>query len=149
MDIVTGYKLPFTSVPRQNKIPKNPILSSSQEKIMDQTIKDLLSAGAIRNVAHCEGKFISSVFLVPKSNGSYRFIINLKPLNKFLEYEHFKLEDFRVARRLVTKGCYFGSVDIKDAYYHVPIWPGHCIFLRFIWKGKLYEFLCLPFGLGH
>ena len=51
------------------------------------------------------------------------------------------------AIELITKDCYFGSVDLKDAYYSVPIALEHRKYLRFIWKDVLYEFTCLPYGL--
>ena len=35
---------------------------------------------------------ISSIFLRKKKNGSYRMILNLKGLNEFIEYKHFKME---------------------------------------------------------
>ena len=39
-------------------------------------------------------------------------------------------------------------LDLKDAYYSVPINPQHRKFLRFEFKGSLYEFTCLPNGLA-
>lgn len=39
------------------------------------------------------------------------------------------------------------SLDLKNAYYLVPIYKKHRKFLRFIFKRKIYQFLCLPFGL--
>ena len=39
------------------------------------------------------------------------------------------------------------SIDLKDAFFHIPILKTHCKFLRFFWRGKLYQFLVLPFGL--
>lgn len=39
------------------------------------------------------------------------------------------------------------SLDLKDAYFLIPIYKGHRKFLRFRFKGKLFQFLCLPFGL--
>ena len=40
------------------------------------------------------------------------------------------------------------SVDMKDAYYSIPIRSSDRKFLRFIWEGNLYEFTCLPNGLS-
>lgn len=40
------------------------------------------------------------------------------------------------------------SINLKDAYILVVIAKEHRKFLRFQWKGNLYEFLCLPFGLS-
>ena len=44
---------------------------------------------------------------------------------------------------LISKNCYFASVDLCDAYYSVPIAPEHRKYLRFIWKQQMYEFTCL------
>ena len=40
------------------------------------------------------------------------------------------------------------SIDLKDAYFTVPIAKEHRKFLRFIWQDRVYEFTCLPFGLA-
>ena len=48
-------------------------------------------------------------------------IFNLKAFNKFLKFKDCKLESVEDALDLITEGCYFGSVDLKDAYYGIPI----------------------------
>ena len=40
------------------------------------------------------------------------------------------------------------KLDLKDAYFSVPLNPASRKFVWFLWSGKLYEFLCLCFGLG-
>ena len=40
------------------------------------------------------------------------------------------------------------SVDLKDAYYSIPIAEEDRKFLMFEWKGKYYQFTCLPNGLS-
>ena len=39
------------------------------------------------------------------------------------------------------------GLDLKDAFLHVPLDASVKKFLRFKWKGKLYEWQALPFGL--
>ena len=50
----------------------------------------LLKKGVIKETFHEPGEFISPVFLTPKSDGSVRLILNLKKLNEFMPYIHFK-----------------------------------------------------------
>ena len=40
------------------------------------------------------------------------------------------------------------KLDLKDAYFSVPLDRNSRKFVRFQWKGTLYEFICLCFGLG-
>ena len=40
------------------------------------------------------------------------------------------------------------SIDLKDAYYSVPIATEHQKYLKFMWEGKLYKFACFPNGLA-
>ena len=40
------------------------------------------------------------------------------------------------------------KIDLKDAYLTVPIWKNHQKYLRFLWKGSMLAFGCLPFGMA-
>ena len=39
------------------------------------------------------------------------------------------------------------KIDLKDAYFMVPMVEEGRKYLRFQWEGKVYQFNCLPFGL--
>ena len=82
------------------------------------------------------GEFISSTFLVPKSEDFFRKVLNLKKLNENMPYIHFKMEITKSTLTLVTPNSYMEMVDIKDAYYSVPILPGHQKYLKFYFRGK-------------
>ena len=48
--------------------------------------------------------FVCSLFVIPKKTGGFRPIVNLKPLNKFIKYEHFKMENLDSARFIFGEG---------------------------------------------
>ncbi|XP_029975786.1 uncharacterized protein LOC115408980 [Salarias fasciatus] len=50
--------------------------------------------------------------------------------------------------RFLRPGDWFTSIDLKDAYFHIPIYPPHRKYLRFAFQGTSYEYLVLPFGLS-
>lgn len=145
---IDGYKIPFSSPVFQDYIPSTPTLSSEEILQFNEAIGDLLSIGAISICEPCEGQFISSIFLTPKPNGKSRFILNLKKLNRFINTDHFKLEDLRTAIKLVTQDCWMATLDLKDAYLLVNIHKDSRKYLRFIFEQKIYEFNVLPFGLN-
>ena len=43
---------------------------------------------------------------------------------------------------------WFVTIDLKDAYFHIPIYPRHQRFLQFAFRGKAHQFCALPFGLA-
>lgn len=114
---------------------------------MTDSMSKLLKLGAISPCVEHPDQFVSPVFLTPKSNGGFRFILNVKSLNKFVSAPHFKMEDIRTATKLVSDGAYMATIDLKEAYFLVPIHQSHKKYLRFR-LDQLYEFNCLPYGLS-
>lgn len=149
---VNGYKIPFCSEPWQTSLPKCRSLTLKESDIIDDCISELLESNFISPCIPCKKQFISPVFTVPKPNGKHRFILNLKELNKFIYVNHFKMEDYRTALKLLDKDCYMATLDLKDAYFLLPIAEEDRIWLRFYWNSKcynnqLFQFNVLPFGL--
>lgn len=147
LDTVRGCPIEFTNRPQQ-VFMRETKLNVKESLVLDEEIHKLLIKGVIEQAEHCAGDFISTVFLRPKCNGTYRMILNLKSLNESVEYIHFKMESLHSAIRLITPGCFMASIDLKDAYYTVNVSRNFRKFLRFIWRGQLYQFTCLPNGLG-
>lgn len=58
------------------------------------------------------------------------------------------MEDMRTASRLISRGCYGATIDLKDAYYLLSVDEHYRKYLRFRFHGILYEFNCLCFGLS-
>lgn len=143
-----GYKIEFSETPTQKFIPFQYKFSSEESEFIGKELQKMLSKQIIRKVSHESGEFISNIFLRPKKDGSYRMILNLEHLNENVVYKHFKMETFAHAVSLVTKNCWFASIDWKDAYYTLKIHPSCRKFLRFQFDGNLYEFLVLPNGLS-
>lgn len=143
---IQGLKLQFLQQPFQNSC-KN-MLKNPGKNILD-SLKCLLSVGAVTPCRHTKNQFISPYFLREKSNGQFRFILNLKHLNEFcFNPPHFKLEDYRTVLKLLYPNCLFTCIDLKDAYFLIPIHSEHRKFLRFVFENQLYQFNCLPFGLS-
>ena len=72
-----------------------------------------------------EGGFHSTLFLVPKKDGGQRLVINLKALNYFVITPHFKMEGIHTLKSLIQPRDWLAKVDLKDAYFSIPIHPDH------------------------
>ena len=148
LSLVKGYEIPLLSKPRQQKPPQDVQMNLAQRLLVDKEVDNMLKKGAILKVSHSEGEFLSNLFLVEKKDGGHRPVINLKNLNSFIPYQHFKMEGLHYLKYQSQEGDYMCKLDLKDAYFCVPLSQTSRRFVRFHWSGNLYEFLCLCFGLG-
>ena len=148
LEMIQGCPIEFESMPKQlskaHPISHNP----DERKIINIELDKLLSKGVIEETTHPEGEFLSSIFVRQKKDDSYRMILNLKDLNDNIETKHFKMDTFLSAVNLVKQNCYMACVDLRDAYYALPISAEFRKYLRFEWQGKLYQYTCLPNGLS-
>ena len=65
-----------------------------------------------------------------------------------MEYHHFKMDSLTNIIRIMERGCYMASIDIKDAYFSFAINSHDQKFLCFQWENCTYQFTCLPNGLS-
>ena len=146
--IANGYKIEFESLPcescHRGEIP----FSEKQNVAINTLLQKMIDKNVIERTEAVPGQIISNIFVVPKQDGTFRLILNLKNLNEHVEKIHFKMETLKTAVQLVKKGCYFAKLDFKDAYYSIPVHKHFRKYLRFQWMGQLYQFTCLPNGLS-
>ena len=143
MSWLGGYKIHFNGQPIQPKEPKERCWSKSEKSIISKLLNELIIKGANEGCIAEKDQFLSNIFLRRKNNGSYRMILDLKKLNEYITTEHFKLEDGRIASKLISYKRFMASLDLKYAYYLVPIHKSSRKYLRFRFENKLYQFTCL------
>ena len=152
MSVVSGgYRLEFTSPPSVTSNQRSTVVPSDgpQRRALLSEITQLLTKRAIVPVyPPFRRGFWSTFFLAPKKTGDWRPILNLKPLNKFIKPKRFRMETLASVLACPIKGMWAASLDLSDAYLHVPISPQDQRYLRFKVQGQTYEFRCLPFGLS-
>ena len=107
----------------------------------------LCSKGVVERVADHPRLCLSPVFLVPKRSGKYGMILNLKRINTHISPVHFRMETLKSILPLLRPGDWTVSIDLKDAYHHVPIATRSRSLLGFATAGRVYRFKALPFGL--
>lgn len=151
LNIVHQCELEFKDniLPVQNsKSIRNTKVNSKQELVIEAELQKLLKMNAIEETQSEDGEFISPIFVTTKKNGEYRMILNLKGLNEYIEYHHFKMDTFETALNLIKPNCLMASADLRHAYHSVSIDEQYRKYLRFKWKDKLFQYTCLPFGIS-
>ena len=122
-------------------------ITTNQNADLNLAIENLIKIRVIYQVP-LQPCFLSPIFLVPKRTRGYRLIINLKQLNKFVEVPHFHMTNHVSLAAMLKPPAWAASLDLKDAYFHVPIKKTLHKYLAFMVHKKLFFFKALPFGLG-
>ena len=93
---------------------------------MTRIIADLQGTGVISESPFQEGDFMNNVFFREKSNSTekdkkFRMILNVKDLNKHVLSQHFKMKTLDTCIQMMHENCFMASLDLKDAYFSIPI----------------------------
>ena len=90
--------------------------------MLDEELGKLAAKQAIERVSDpAEACFISPMFLVSKSDGSWRPARHQPKPTHYIEL--FKMESIQTAKGLLHKGDFMVKLYLKDAYLSVPLFP--------------------------
>ena len=147
-----GYRVPFLDSPPP--LSRTPIsfptyrAGSPQAQALRQEIEGMLAKGALEIARDPGPGFYSRLFLVEKASGGWRPVNDLSHLNEFVQLTPFKMETVASVLLSVREGDFLASLDLKDAYFQIPIHRSSRKLLRFTLEGTVYQFQTLCFGLS-
>lgn len=121
LKIVTGIELEFCTEPVQNNVLHQYSFNEKENIAIDAEIQKLLNKRIIVESRHENEQFIFPIFIRTKKDGNYRLICNLKYLNQYIQYHHFKMDSLFSVLRMITPGCCMAFIDLKDANYCLPV----------------------------
>ena len=114
---------------------------------IEAEISDLILKKAVVQVDDFETLCLSPIFVIPKSSGDLRVILNLKLINLFIPPQRFRMETLSVILPQLSPQDWAATIDLKDAYLHVPVHQDSRRLLGFSFLGRTYLYQVLPFGL--
>ena len=146
-----GLELEFHTRPPRSFLPP-PCAQSSMAQVptLRSFLPKLLSRNIIREILTPlqAPLFFSRLFLVRKKDNSFRPVLDLSRLNKFLVVPHFKMESIQSIAQSIVEPLWGCVLDLEDAFFHLPIgWFFHQ-FLAFSLDNRIFVFQFLPFGLA-
>ena len=147
LQAVRGVALNFSDPPVQSKMPHQIKFTAVQQPLVRQELDKFLDLGIIETTTIEQGDFVSNLFTREKRTpGQIRCILNMKPLNKFIWYTHFKVEDLHLALQILRPNYYMAKIDLKHGFYNFKIRPCDRRFLKFLALGESYQFVGMPMG---
>ena len=147
-----GYRIPFKDSPPP--LARTPVsfptyrAGSPWAQALRQEVEAMLAKGALEIARDPGPGFYSRLFLVEKATGGWRPVIDLSHLNDFVQLTPFKMETVASVLLSVIEGDFLASLDLKDAYFQIPIHGSSRKLLRFMSEGRVYQFKALCFGLS-
>ena len=138
-----GYHWEWTGSPPPLALPS---FTQSQPHL-HAPIQEFLQKGIIALVPH-QPCYLSRIFTVPrKDGGNPRIIIDLSQLNSHITVPPITFENHTKVARNMIPPVVMASLDIREAYTHIPIRPNLQKYLAFSFRNQLFFFRALPFGL--
>ncbi|KAK5985976.1 reverse transcriptase [Trichostrongylus colubriformis] len=146
--MINGYTIPFDEAPEPPHRDGNRKSALRHAVFVDITITDLISNGAIKEVANPQ---VANLFVHPLSvaeGRKLRLVLDLSSLNKYVTKEYVKFDDMAKIQHLLPWNGFMTTFDLKSGYHHVRIAEQSQNFLGFSWNSKFFKFTVLPFGLS-
>ena len=149
LEAVEGHRLDLLELPPPRELRNAIHYTPLEEQTLNTEVSSLLEKGAISPVPENQAYLVSPLFAIPKRDSDkFRTILDLRQLNEFVRYSHFKMDGLGTVKDLLRQGDYMVKIDLTDSFYHVPIARKDRRLLQFRWKDVLYQYNCLPFGLA-
>ena len=112
LESVQGFHLNLLSIPYQDQWPVVRSMPAAEEQAIQDEVEALLQKEAVSMVpASTPGGLVSSLFVVPKAGRKLRPVIDLRNLNQYVPYQHFKMEGIGSLRDLLQPGDFMTKLD--------------------------------------
>ena len=120
-------------------------VSPAIQEIMNEELEKMLKLGVVEP---SQSPWSSRVLLAPKSDGGKRFCIDFRDLNRVSEKDAYPLPYISSILDKLRRACFLSSIDIKSAFWQVPMDGDSKHFTAFTVPNKgLFHFNRMPFGL--
>ena len=157
-ELCEKHKKQFTDIPLrcsagtceialENQTPvyvKQYPLPHSQGDAVKQEVKSMLELGVIEPAS---SPYSSPILLVKKKDGTMRFCVDFRRLNKVIRFDAEPLPDIDALFARLGKAKYFSKLDLSRGYWQIPMSAGDKCKTAFTTPAGQFQFVTMPFGL--
>jgi len=144
-----GVPLPLVGTVRRWTLPNH--VPAEAEGFMDEEVQRLLGTGAVEETTREAAVCILPLGAVPKKPGSsalWRAIFDGRYVNAHMNVPRLKYEDLATVQEMVESGDWMEHADLADGFHHLSIREDHRRYVCFEWRGRVYRWVALAFGLA-
>lgn len=127
--------------PRRQPIYK---CSPTIQAEMDREIERYKKLDAIEE---CSSEWANPLVPVRKSNGKLRVCLDSRRINALTKKDSYPMRDMRGIFHRLGSAKFFSVIDLKDAYFQIPLKEESRDYTAFRTATGLYRFKVCPFGL--
>lgn len=150
-DVLTDLPGKTTIIEHEIKlVSDNPVRSRpysvphALKDIVKSEIENMLRMGIIEQI---ESPYASPIVIVKKSDGTNRFCIDYRKLNRITRFDAEPIGNPDEIFARLSKGTYFSKLDLSKGYWQIPVKKCSQMATAFISSEGLYAFKFMPFGL--
>lgn len=137
-----GVHLEFARKPRPFQSRPIPV-PDRWRPWLHQELDRAMAAGAYEPATCLD--FVAPAFIIEQRN-KLRLVIDFRQINKSCIDMSCRYEGLRDLRHLLQRNDWMLSLDLQDAYWHIPVAQEHRKYLTFCIDGRTLQCAALPFG---
>ena len=119
-------------------------ISPKEMAELQKQLKEMINSGVIQPSS---SPYAAPVIFVPKKDGTLRMCIDYRALNKITVKNRFPLPKMDELLNCLQGARYFSKIDLKSAYYQIPVAAQDVPKTAFNTRYGHFEFRVMPFGL--
>lgn len=121
-------------------------VSLTERRLIQHHVEDMIVKGVVRPSS---SPWSSPVVLIRKKDGSIRFCVDYRRLNKITRKDVYPLPRIDDALDTLQGSSLFSCLDLRSGYWQIPMAEQHKAKTAFATPDGLYEFNVMPFGLSN
>ena len=135
-DVEIGDALPI----KQHPYRLNPL----KLEAMRNEIKYMLDNGIIE---HSKSDFSSPSMIIPKPDGSYRFITDFRAVNAITKSDSYPIPRIEYCIDKIGESKFVSKYDLLKGFYQMPLTDRAKLVSAFVTPDGLYNYCVMPFGM--
>lgn len=116
-------------------------------KVWEKIEEELERWMSLKVIEECNSEFASPLVPVKKANGKIRVCLDSRRINSVTKKDAYPMRNMAEIFHRLQKAKYFSIVDLKDAYFQIPLKESSRNYTAFRTPKGLFRFKVVPFGL--